>query len=68
MIKINKNIDSKNNILPEAHVYCTHCIEGEKLLEAITDDKDIPSVCNNCNPYNPEDSCRFEKRPMYKPL
>jgi len=51
----------------DTHVYCTHCKYGGKLIKSIMDDnKDLCSdECNSCNPYNPEDSCKYEERPNY---
>lgn len=47
------------------HVYCTNCKYGKILIKSIINDTNLPNECKNCNPYNPEDSCRYEERPNY---
>jgi hypothetical protein len=48
------------------HVYCTKCINGENLLEAIYNDSPIPEECSCCYPYDPEDSRPLYQRKNYK--
>lgn len=47
------------------HVYCTDCMYGKKLIQAIINETDIPKQCKNCYPYNPEDSMKYEDKPNY---
>ena len=51
----------------DTHVYCTKCKHGEELIKAITAETEMPLPCQSCNPWNCEDSMRFEDRPNYKP-
>jgi len=66
-----KDIISINWLIDEnTHVYCTDCVYGEELFECFTLDninKKIPSFCNECYPYDPEDSRPFRERPCYRP-
>ena len=50
----------------ERHVYCTDCVRGNLLINAIIEDRKIPNNCEKCYPYNPEDSFPMELRKMYK--
>jgi len=52
-----------NNIT--SHVYCTQCVNGEDLIKAINENKDIPEICKYCYPYNPENSVPFSTRRCY---
>ena len=49
------------------HVYCTDCIYGEQLIECIINEDNLPGKCQNCYPYDPEDSRSIELRINYKP-
>lgn len=47
-------------------VYCTNCRHFASLLEAIMQEKaDNPSPCDQCFPYDVEDSRRYSERPYY---
>lgn len=39
-----------------SYVYCTDCENGEKLIGTIIKETNLPQLCQNCYPYNPEDS------------
>lgn len=54
----------------DKYVYCTKCQYGKEPLDEIEKDGETktPKNCIGCNPYNPEDSVRPEKRPNYVPL
>ncbi len=51
----------------DTHVYCTKCKHGEELIKAITAEGEMPLPCQSCNPWNCEDSMRFEDRPNFEP-
>lgn len=51
----------------DTQVYCTKCRHGEKLIKAIMAEAEMPLPCQSCNPWNCEDSMRFEDRPNFKP-
>jgi hypothetical protein len=60
----------KDEINEHTQVYCTLCKHGEELIrELIKEDAkaNIPKSCEECNPWNPEDSCAYEERPNYSP-
>ena len=49
------------------HVYCTNCTNGRKLIGAyMMNSKWLPDDCDECYPWNPEDSVSFSERPKYK--
>lgn len=50
------------------YVYCTECVHGEELINAIVDGAEMPIICNKCYPYNPEDSFPFEIRRNYQAI
>ena len=52
-------------MMKDTHVYCKNCTKGEDLIQSIVDGTDIPTGCNDCHPYNPEDSTSHDKRPNY---
>jgi len=47
------------------HVYCTECKYGEKLIDSIINKSNMPNICDNCYPYDPEDSKPFHMRRNY---
>lgn len=51
----------------DTHVYCTNCVQGDELIISISHDTSIPNCCEECNPYNLEDSTPFKDRPNYIP-
>jgi hypothetical protein len=51
---------------PDEHVYCTKCTRGAELIKSLIDKTEIPELCQLCDPWNPEDSRRFEERPYYE--
>ncbi len=48
------------------HVYCVNCIRGDKLVEAIVKELDIPKICEECYPYDFEDSRGNDLRIKYE--
>ncbi len=48
------------------HVYCTNCVYGNKLLEAIYFNTPLPKECENCFSFDPDDSKPFYLRKKYK--
>jgi hypothetical protein len=48
------------------HVYCTECKYGEQLIESIFDNNNIPTECEDCYPYDPEDSRDISLRKNYQ--
>ena len=57
MIELNDN----------TYVYCTECVYGNLLIDAINNGNLIPVICLGCYPYNPEDSMPFSLRKEYCP-
>jgi len=55
------------SISKSEHVYCTDCVCGKKLIDAIYKNTDIPKTCSGCEYHNPEDSMMYQYRPNYKP-
>ena len=51
---------------PDEHVYCSKCVRGIALVQSLLDDTEIPELCQLCDPWDPEDSRRYEKRPYYE--
>lgn len=58
------------NLVPslEDHVYCTNCFYGKELINSVDGDTKTPACCEDCYPYDFEDSTPLEDRPNYKPL
>lgn len=51
----------------DIHIYCSNCVNGKELFDAIIlNSRYIPKDCDECHPWNPEDSFPFEKRSRYK--
>lgn len=48
------------------HVYCTNCQSWRELLKSIMCDFEVPKQCEDCYPYNPEDSFELSIRKNYK--
>lgn len=48
------------------HVYCTNCQNGGALIDFILDGGVQPIDCQDCCPWNPEDSMELKDRPNYK--
>jgi len=53
----------------DKHVYCFDCINGQDLLNAVMlKSKTIPKDCDECYPWNPEDSFPLKERTKYKEI
>lgn len=50
----------------DTHVYCTNCVCGKSLIQAIIDETDVPKQCDSCYPYKPESSVQYRYRPNYR--
>lgn len=61
-----ENIKFDEIYTPYEHVYCTKCINWKDLIDAIINDSLIPKECDNCFPYDPEDSRPLYQRKNYK--
>ena len=49
------------------YVYCTNCINGQKLIGAyLMNATWLPEDCDECYPWNPEDSVPMSERPKYR--
>ena len=49
------------------HVYCTNCNNGQKLIGAyLMNSTWLPKDCDECYPWNPEDSVPMNERPKYR--
>ena len=52
--------------IENGYVYCTDCVRFKPLMKAINDETNIPKNCDNCYPYDLEDSYPFSIRKMFK--
>ena len=50
----------------DKYVYCTNCMYGGNLIEAITNGTNMPEQCGKCYPFDLESGVRYENRPNYK--
>ena len=57
-------------LFKNTHVYCVNCIHFKDLMKSIENENSLSSSleCNECNPFDFEDSKRYEDRPNYKLL
>jgi hypothetical protein len=63
---VDENLNYMDNPKNEQHVYCTDCFYGKDLLDKIENLKpSLPKRCENCYPYDPEDSVPLGIRKNY---
>jgi hypothetical protein len=63
---VDENLDYMDNPKYEQHVYCTECFSGDSLLNHLYNSQgELPNICKNCYPYDPEDSKPLSIRKNY---
>ena len=67
VVYYNLEIDYPNE--KDEHVYCFDCLNGQDLLNSIMlNSKTIPKDCDECYPWNPEDSFPLSERTKYQEI